>query len=80
MDFYSANSVENWTQNKIIEHYQKKEKSDRKRTLDRIKKDLQEVVVSPDFDDARRNKAKRLLIDERIGQLYQIHSMYQRTI
>ncbi|CAG8477432.1 13143_t:CDS:2 [Dentiscutata heterogama] len=61
MDFYSTNSVENWTSNRIFEHYQTKLKGNRTKLLDSIKKDLQKVVVSPNFDNARRNKAQEII-------------------
>ncbi|CAG8629318.1 35085_t:CDS:1, partial [Gigaspora margarita] len=61
MDFYSISSVENWTSGRIIEHYQMKLKGNRTKILDSIKKDLQKVVVSTDFDNARKSKAQKII-------------------
>ncbi|CAI2180678.1 1391_t:CDS:2, partial [Funneliformis geosporum] len=61
--FYVDTVVGNWTCANIVEYYcSKSEQKDRKKVLDRIKKDLQEVEESNSFDKIRR-KAREILDD-----------------
>ncbi|RIB17589.1 hypothetical protein C2G38_2186920 [Gigaspora rosea] len=62
MDFYQANTIENWTLVILMEHYHLKKKlKDKKQILDSIKKDLEEVEDSISFDMVKKGKAREIL-------------------
>ncbi|CAB4384223.1 unnamed protein product [Rhizophagus irregularis] len=60
--FYVDTAIENWTCARIMECYRSKsEQKDRKKVLDRIKKDLEEVEESDSFDTRKKRKAREIL-------------------
>ncbi|CAB4445276.1 unnamed protein product [Rhizophagus irregularis] len=60
--FYVDTAIENWTCARIMECYRSKsEQKDKKKVLDRIKKDLEEVEESDSFDIRKKRKAREIL-------------------
>ena len=68
--FYDDTAIENWTCARIMEYYRSKsEQKDRKKVLDRIKKDLEEVEESDSFDIRKKRKAREILDNWKVSQL-----------
>jgi len=62
--FYEETAIGDWTCVHMVEYYRSNsEQKDRKKILDRIKKDLEEVEVSDSFDIIKKRKAREILDD-----------------
>ncbi|CAG8597602.1 9468_t:CDS:10 [Ambispora gerdemannii] len=61
--FYNDTAIENWTCVNMEEYYRSKSGQNRRKVLDCIKKDLEEVANLGDFDMTRKRKAQDILDD-----------------
>ncbi|KAF0517978.1 hypothetical protein F8M41_016822 [Gigaspora margarita] len=62
--FYNDTAIENWTRVNMEKYYRSKSgQKNRRKVLDCIKKDLEEVANLDDFDMARKKKAQHILDD-----------------
>ncbi|CAG8712855.1 17524_t:CDS:2, partial [Funneliformis caledonium] len=68
--FYHVTAIEDWTCYNVTNYYNAKmEQKERKKILDRIKKDLQTVEESNLFDVLRKRKAREILDDWKCSTL-----------
>lgn len=65
--FYNDTAIENWTRVNMEKYYRSKSgQKNRRKVLDCIKKDLEEVANLDDFDMARKKKAQHILDDWKV--------------
>jgi elongation factor P--beta-lysine ligase len=65
--FYNDIAVENWTCANMIEYYRVKSgQKDLRTIMDRIKKDLQVVADSTEFEIMHRKEARKILDDWKV--------------
>jgi len=72
--FYDDTAIENWTCARIMEYYRSKsEQKNRKKVLDRIKKDIEEVEESDSFDIRKKRKAREILDNWKVCLLMRLN-------
>ena len=72
--FYDDTAIENWTCARIMEYYRSKSKQkNRKKVLDRIKKDIEEVEESDSFDIRKKRKAREILDNWKVCLLMRLN-------